>query len=63
MIGDMLDEVEARRTIQSPHPSQLKNARVSLRGVEDMMAEMTADSARSGACVEHEEEGSNYSMD
>ena len=54
MICDMPDEVEARRTIQSPHPSQPKNVRVSLRNIEDRMAEMTTESAPSGVFVERE---------
>ena len=51
MICDMLDKVEARRTIQSPHPNQPKNVRVSLRNIEDRMAEMTTERAPSGVFV------------
>jgi len=48
VIGDGPDETEDRRTIHSPQPSHPKNVRVSLRNIEDRMAEMTTESAPSG---------------
>ena len=48
MIGDVPDDVDARGTIQSPHPSRPRDMRASLRNIENRMAEMTTESALNG---------------